>query len=54
MSGIVDEKGNKVIVVATLENGMKVSLTTKEHIEEFFDKYPSAQLDFIKAKGTKK
>jgi hypothetical protein len=53
MSGIVDSKGNKVVIVATLVDGTKVSLSTKEQLERFFDKHPNAELDFIRTKGNK-
>jgi hypothetical protein len=54
MSFIVDNVGERVIVVATLEDGVKIALDTREKLAEFFAKHPSSKLNFIKAKEYKK
>lgn len=54
MASIIDSNGDRVIVVATLENGVKIALDTKEKLDKFFSKNSSSKLEFVKAKEYKK
>ena len=45
---ITNAEGERIIIIATLDAGVKVALDTKEKLEAFFAQHPSAQLDFVK------
>jgi hypothetical protein len=47
MISITDGKGNKLVVVATLPDGIKIAIDTKEKLEAFFAQHPHAQLEFV-------
>jgi hypothetical protein len=44
---MIDSEGNRLIVIATLPDGVKIAIDTKEKLEAFFAQHPSAKLDFI-------
>ena len=50
MTAIVDANGDIITVVATTDSGVKIALTSKEQMDEFFLTYPNARLEFLKAR----
>ena len=50
MSDIIDDLGNSVTVVATLPDGGKIEITTKERLDSFFLTNHNAKLEFVRSK----
>lgn len=44
----------KVTVIATLESGVRIALTTSEQLSDFFIEHPSATLEFLEVSSGKK